>query len=119
MIAAWAWLLTFQLTGEAVVRSLKLPLPGAMIGMALLFAACAWRPGLADQVRVVGTALTQHLMLLVVPATTGLITQLDRLWAEWMPIMLAVVVSAALTMAATALTLRLSLAFQRKDARSC
>jgi len=50
----------------------------------------------------------------VLPATTGLITQLDRLTAEWLPILVAVITGSALTMTVTALTLRQSLANCRK-----
>ena len=43
MIYAVAALLAFQLMGEVAVRALHLPLPGALAGMLLLFAALLWR----------------------------------------------------------------------------
>ena len=114
MIAACTWLLMFQLAGEIIVRGLTLPAPGPAVGMILLVAACTWRPSLAQDLRVAAGALTRHLMLLVLPATTALVTQLDRLTAEWLPILVAVIAGSALTMTVTALTLRQSLANCRK-----
>ncbi|MFM8501229.1 MAG: CidA/LrgA family protein, partial [Fluviibacter sp.] len=37
MLAALTWLLLYQLTGEILVHVLDLPVPGPVIGMALLF----------------------------------------------------------------------------------
>jgi putative effector of murein hydrolase LrgA (UPF0299 family) len=44
MIAGLAALLVCQLTGEAVARLFGLPVPGPVIGMALLFAILLRRP---------------------------------------------------------------------------
>ncbi|MBL8489801.1 MAG: CidA/LrgA family protein [Rhodocyclaceae bacterium] len=45
MIAAITLLLLFQLAGEAIALYLALPVPGPVIGMALLFLALALRGG--------------------------------------------------------------------------
>jgi hypothetical protein len=45
MIAALTQLLVLQLVGEVIARTLALPIPGPVIGMALLFAALALRGG--------------------------------------------------------------------------
>ena len=45
MIAAITLLLLFQLLGEVIAKTLALPIPGPVIGMALLFAALAARGG--------------------------------------------------------------------------
>ena len=43
MLAALATLLVCQLAGEVIVRALSLPLPGPVVGMALLFFAMLTR----------------------------------------------------------------------------
>ena len=110
MLGAFTWLLLFQLAGEVTVWWLKLPLPGAVVGMLLLFAWLVIRSGVPEHLRAAGNTLLQHLMLLLVPATTGVMVHGKRIGEEWLPILVTGVGGAALTMAVTALTLRLLLA---------
>ena len=107
MLGGFTSLLLFLLAGEAVVRSSRLPLPGPVVGMLLLLSALVIRGGVPDNVRAAGDALLRHLMLLLVPATTALMVHGRHVGEEWLPILLAGVGGAALTMAVTALTLRL------------
>ena len=114
ILGAFVWLFGFQLLGEAAVRALRLPLPGPVAGMAMLVTVLALRGGVPDALRATGTALLRHFTLLLVPATAGLMLYLDRVGAEWLPIMLAGVGGAAVSMTVTALTLRLLLARTRR-----
>ena len=107
MLPALATLLAFQLVGEALAFGLKLPVPGPVIGMALLLAAIALRPALLDALRPTTGTLLQHLSLLFVPAGTGVMLHFARVGEEWLPILLALVVSTVVTLAVTALVLRL------------
>ncbi|GAB4465055.1 MAG: hypothetical protein OHK0044_03250 [Burkholderiaceae bacterium] len=104
MIAPLATLLAFQLAGEALAFGLKLPIPGPVIGMALLLAVLALRPTLLDALRPTATTLLQHLSLLFVPAGVGVMVHGQRLADEGMAIVAALVVSTVLALAATALT---------------
>ena len=116
MLGALTWLLLFQLIGEVAVRWLKLPLPGSVVGMLLLFAGLVIRGSVPEHLHATGNMLVQHLMLLLVPATAGVMLHFKRLGEEWLPIILAGIGGAAVTMAVTALTLRLLLA-SRKECR--
>jgi hypothetical protein len=51
MIAALTLLLVFQLVGEVIARALALPIPGPVIGMALLFLALLVRGGPGEELR--------------------------------------------------------------------
>ena len=51
MLFAITLLLLFQLAGEAISLLFKLPIPGPVIGMALLFAALALRGGPGIELR--------------------------------------------------------------------
>jgi holin-like protein len=107
MIGAITLLLVFQLLGEVVSRSLSLPIPGPVIGMALLFAALALRGGPSTDLRDTAQGLLQHLSLLFVPAGTGVMLHYQRLADEWLPLVVSLLLSTALTIGATALVLRM------------
>lgn len=106
MIAPLATLLAFQLAGEALAFGFRLPIPGPVIGMALLLTAIALRPALRDALRPTSTALLQHLSLLFVPAGVGVMVHGQRLAHEGVAIVVALVISTVLALAATALTVR-------------
>lgn len=121
MLKALATLLVFQLAGEFLAKFLALPLPGPVIGMALLLASLLAGKRLPDWLDVTADGLLRHLSLLFVPASVGLVQYLDLLGAEWLPILLALVVSTVLGLAASALTFvlvaRLVKAHPRMDER--
>jgi holin-like protein len=106
MLPALATLLAFQLAGEALAFGLQLPVPGPVIGMALLLAAIALRPALLDALRPTTGTLLQHLSLLFVPAGVGVMVHGQRLADEGVAIVIALLVSTLLALAATALTVR-------------
>lgn len=111
MIEAILILLGCQLTGEALARGLALPIPGPVIGMALLFGALQARARLRPEapgietlpLGVVAAFLIAHLSLLFVPAGTGIIAQAGVLAQHGAGLIIALVLSTALTLAVTAL----------------
>jgi putative effector of murein hydrolase LrgA (UPF0299 family) len=115
MLNALAVLLIFQLLGEVSVQWLKLPLPGPLVGMLLLFAALVLRGEVPDGLREAASNLLQHLMLLFIPAVVGVMIHFERVAREWLPFLLAAVGGAAITLAVTAFTLRLLLARAKVD----
>lgn len=104
MIAAIATLLMYQLVGETLSFGLGLPIPGPVIGMALLLATLALRPALLGRVKATATTLLSHLSLLFVPAGVGVMVHFARLADEGVAIVAAVVGSTLLTIVATAAT---------------
>ena len=113
MVFALAVILVFQLGGEIIVHLFALPVPGPVVGLVLLYVALTINGGVPDNFRASATVLLQHLMLFLIPATTGLMMHFRRLGDEWLPILLAALGGAAVTMALTAVTLRLLLATRR------
>lgn len=105
MIAAFALLLAFQLAGEALRVALHLPVPGPVIGMALLLIYLIMRRGPDEHLRKTAGGLLQNLSLLFVPAGTGVMLHAGRLVDEAWPIAIALVASTILGLAATGLTL--------------
>jgi holin-like protein len=102
MIGALTTLLLCQLTGEILVRSLHLPIPGPVLGMVLLFAGLVLRRREAPvELGATADALLGHLGLLFVPAGVGVVLYLPLLARDWAPISLAVLVGTLLAIAAT------------------
>ena len=110
MLNALAVLLVFQLIGEVIVQWLRLPLPGPLIGMLLLFAVLIVRRGIPDWLRDTATGMLQHLMLLFIPAVTGVIVYFEQLGDDWLAFVVAAIACTAISIVVTALTLRLMLA---------
>ena len=106
MIAALTLLLVFQLIGEVIAKAFALPIPGPVIGMALLFVALMLRGGPGEDLRQTSGQLLQHLSLLFVPAGTGIVLYGERIAAEWLPLVVALFLSTFLAIAVTALVLR-------------
>lgn len=110
MIAAFTWLLLYQLTGEILAHVLDLPVPGPVIGLALLFLTLVIRGHkerpIPKALQEMANTLLQHLSLLFVPAGTGVMLYLQLIVDEWLPISVALIVSTLGAMAVTALILR-------------
>jgi len=100
-------LLAAQLVGEALHRALHLPLPGPVLGMALLAAILLLRKQEPDAALVqTSNGLLKWLGLLFIPAGTGVVANLGLFRTAWFPIVAALVVSTALTIAVTALVMQ-------------
>ncbi|MEM6422498.1 MAG: CidA/LrgA family protein [Pseudomonadota bacterium] len=95
-------ILACQLAGESLVAALGLPLPGPVIGMALLFGGLCLR-GLPAGLAQLADALLGHLSLLFVPAGVGVMVHAGLLGREWLALVVALVVSTLVTVAVTGL----------------
>ncbi|MEO8936058.1 MAG: CidA/LrgA family protein [Burkholderiaceae bacterium] len=104
MLQAICTLLLYQLIGETLSFALALPIPGPVIGMALLLTTLALRPALHARIKATGDTLLSHLSLLFVPAGVGVMVHFARLADEGVAIVAAVVCSTLLAIVATAAT---------------
>ena len=105
MLGAITLLLLFQLAGEALAIFFQWPVPGPVIGMALLFAALWLRNGPSEKLRNTAQDLLQHLSLLFVPAGVGIMLHFQRMADEWIAIVAALVISTVVAIAIGAVTL--------------
>jgi holin-like protein len=100
-----------QLLGETIARGLGIPVPGPVIGMLMLFLALQMRtrlkplaaPANTLPIGIASAFLIGHLSLLFVPAGTGIISHLPTLTSHGIGLFVVLVVSTALSLAATAL----------------
>ena len=101
MLRALTVLVLCQFIGEVVARAVGLPLPGPVVGLILLLVILMLRKGPDEALRDTSNGLLRHLSLLFVPAGVGIVTQLDALARDWLPILVAILVSTALGLAVT------------------
>lgn len=105
-----------QLAGEALVAATGLPLPGPVMGMALLFAGLLAKGSIPKDLDTVGGALLSNLSLLFVPAGTGIMVHLSLLAGDGIAVSVALVVSTVATIAITGLLMQALTARKRREA---
>lgn len=114
MIAGLAALLVCQLAGEATARLLGLPIPGPVLGMALLFVLLLrrGRPAPAE-LGATADGLLGVLGLLFVPAGVGVVLHLPAIARDWAPLALAVLAGTLLTVGLTGILAQILLRRRR------
>lgn len=108
MVPALLCLLGCQLLGEVLVQLTHAPVPGPVLGMLLLalWLGLVARGHIPAALGKTADVLLAHLSLLFVPAGVGVMLHLQRIAAEWLAIVAALVLSTLLAIAATALAMR-------------
>lgn len=108
MLGSITVILLCQLVGEIITKMLKLPVPGPVIGMIILFCGLTFFPKkLPEDIEKIGSDLLRYLALLFVPAGVGVITNMELVIKSWAPLTGVVIVGTFVTIAVTALTMRL------------
>lgn len=102
MIHAFIAILLCQLAGEAGTRLLGLPVPGPVIGMLLMLGLIVLAPRLAATVRPTAEGILANLSLLFVPAGVGVVGHVSTLGAQALSLVVAVIASTVLAIAAGA-----------------
>jgi len=100
-------ILLCQLIGEIIVRVAKIPIPGPVIGMVILFCGLSFRRGIPPELEKVGGVLHRYLPLLFVPAGAGIVTNLDLLMKFWAPFAGSIIVGTIITIAVTGVVMQL------------
>jgi len=103
MVRGFAILLALQFAGEAISRGLALPIPGNVLGMGLLLLALWMKIVRVEWVEDAAELLLSHLALFFVPAGVGVMVYFDLIGRQWLPIVVATVVSTFVVMAVTGL----------------
>jgi holin-like protein len=86
-------LLIFLVAGELVAAWTRLPVPGSVVGMTLLVVALRLGLVRVEWVKPLAELLLRHMALFFVPPGVGLMLYFDLIAAEWLPIIVAGVVS--------------------------
>lgn len=114
MLAAIALILLCQLAGELVAVGLALPVPGPVLGMALLATVLALLRRIPAPVDAAADGLLRAMPLFFIPAGVGVLALGDTFRQAWLPIVVALVGSTAFALAVTALVAGGALALSRR-----
>ena len=117
MLAAITTLLVYQLVGEVLVQFFALPVPGPVLGMFLLFLSLWVKRSIPEELHTTANTILQHLSLLFVPAGVGVMVHFARVSGEVVPIVVSILASTALAIAAAALTMQGLIALRQRRAR--
>jgi len=106
MLNALTLLILCQFVGEILARGLGLPVPGPVVGLVILLAGLVFREratrrGPGQDLKATAAGLLGNLGLLFVPAGVGVVTQLDVLGRNWLPIAAAILISTLLGLVVT------------------
>ena len=104
MVRGLALLLLFQFFGEILSRSFHLPVPGNVLGMALLLAALGMGVVRTGWIEQAADLLLTHFALFFVPAGAGVMLYFGLIGREWLPIVVATILSTFIVMAVTGWT---------------
>ncbi len=104
MILPISILLLCQLLGETTARGLALPIPGPVLGMAVLLVGFAVIPQLPALMMPTAQGLLGHLSLLFVPAAVGVVSYVDILGEVGGALLFVIIASTALALVASAVT---------------
>ncbi|MBZ5877584.1 CidA/LrgA family protein [Chromohalobacter israelensis] len=102
LILGMSILLGCQFIGEILVHALHLPVPGPVLGMAVLLVGLMVNGRVPSGLRTSGEGLLRYLTLLFVPAGVGIMVHFGLIEADFWPIVVTLVVSTSLTLAVTA-----------------
>ncbi|MEY3490051.1 MAG: hypothetical protein RL655_1619 [Pseudomonadota bacterium] len=107
MINGLFQLLLFQAAGELVSKFLVPFIPGPVLGLVVLLTFLVWKGAVPLQIDGVGSAILQHLGLLFVPASVGVLMFLPVLKDHAVAVIGALVLSVMATIAVTASVLKI------------
>ena len=102
MIQGLVQLFIFQALGELVSKFALPFIPGPVLGLVLLLAFLSVRGHVPASIDLVGSSILQHLGLLFIPASVGVVLYLPLLQANAWALSAALMLSVMATVAVTA-----------------
>ena len=107
MISGLVQILFFQCLGELISKLVLTFLPGPVIGLVLLLFWLIIQKEINQSLALVSDGFSKYFGILFVPAAVGVVLFLPQLKANALPIISALVGSVILTIASSALVLKL------------
>lgn len=105
MLGSLTVIVLFEVAGDFLQKTTGLPIPGPVIGMALLLGALLIYGRLPEPLDRAAGGLLSYLPMLFVPAGVGVMAHFDLLRAEWPAIIVAIAISSVLAIVVTASTM--------------
>ena len=107
MLKAILLLLTCQLAGEIISQYVAIPVPGPVVGMALLLVVFHTSPATRAIVHETASVILRNLSLLFVPAGVGVMLHVATVREQWLAILVSLVGGTVITLAVTGLMIKL------------
>jgi holin-like protein len=98
----FALLFTIQLVSETLVQSLRIPIPGAVVGALVLFGLLLRFKGLHQKIAHGSHALIKNMLVLYVPISVGLMDRATELRENGAMLLTVLVFSTTVTALTTA-----------------
>ncbi len=117
MIAGLVQLFLWQGLGELASKFLLPSIPGPVLGLLFLLAFLIIKGDVNQPLGLVADAFRQHLGLLFVPASVGVVLFLPELKANALAVSTALLVSVILTIGVTAVALKVLWYFSLKNSK--
>lgn len=111
-----ALIVLFALLGQALAKPLGLPVPGGVIGMALVLALLATRRLRVRNVHRGASWLLAEMLLFFVPAVMSLLDHREFLGMLGVKLLVVILLGTAMVMAGTALTIDLCYRWMNRHA---
>ncbi|MFM7025562.1 MAG: CidA/LrgA family protein [Limnohabitans sp.] len=105
-LLAVAGLIVLQISGDALVSKAGWPIPGALVGLLMLFGLLALMGRVPQAVDDASTPLLRHLMLFLIPSVAAVSLYFSQLTLHMVLFLLISTVVTGLALAVTAWTLR-------------
>lgn len=118
MISGLVQLFLWQGVGELLSKFFLPSIPGPVLGLLLLLAFLCIKGQVNTDLALVADSFRQHLGLLFVPASVGVLLFLPELQTHALAVCTALVVSVILTIAVTAIVLKVFWYFSLKRNKS-
>lgn len=99
MFPGVALLLLFQFAGEALTTALRLPLPGNVLGMALLLLALSLGWVKLSWLKEASNLLLNHMAIFFVPPGVAVMLYFDLISSQWLPLAASTVISTFVVLA--------------------
>jgi holin-like protein len=115
MIQGLVVILFFQGLGEVVARFFQWPVPGPVVGLMALLAYLLWKREIPHDVDQVAGQFSQHLGLLFIPASVGVVKFMPQLKAWGLSLAVILVLSVALSIGLVAWLLKRMAPDERQD----
>ena len=93
------YILLFSIIGETLSTVLKLPVPGSIIGMVLLFFALKFRLIRLRQIYDAGQFMIENMTILFLPAGVGIMSHWDAISKYWWQIIVIVLLAIVVNIA--------------------
>lgn len=107
LLRQFAIILVICFLGEALHRVFNLPIPGSVVGMILLLIGLMSGVIKLKHIEETSEFLLEHLAFFFVPAGVGIISSLDVMKGNWVPLLIIIVISTIVVMITTGITVQL------------